>query len=100
MTEKRDPKKTSFTLGRDLRPKHANKIPRPKVGVSLVVQPNAKATAKRLITMLKERIANDRSALTDELKLGEGNSDPIKVQPELKNVSSPRPSVCALATEI
>jgi len=36
----------------------------------------------------------------DELKLGEDNSDPIKVHLELKNVSSPRPSVSALATEI
>ena len=45
-------------------------------------------------------MADDHSALIDELKLGEGNSDPIKVHPELNSVSSPRPSVCALATEI
>jgi len=43
--------------------------------------------------MLKERIANDRSVLTEELKLREDNSDPIKVHPELNSVSSSRPSV-------
>jgi len=37
-------------------------------------------------------MANDRSALTDELQLGEDNSDPIKVHSELNSVSSPRPS--------
>ena len=41
----------------------------------------------------------DRSALTDELKLGEDNSDRIQVHPELNSVSSLRPSVCVLATE-
>jgi len=42
---------------------------------------------------LKEQIANERSALTEELKLREDNSDPIKVHPELYSVSAPRPSV-------
>ena len=41
--------------------------------------------------MLRSRMANDHSALTDELKLGEDNSDPIKVHPELNSVSSLRP---------
>ena len=40
----------------------------------------------------------DHSALTDELKLGEDNSDPIKVHPELNFVSSQQPYVCVLAT--
>ena len=40
---------------------------------------------------------NDRLALTDELKLGEDNGDPIKVHPELNSVSSPRPRVRVLA---
>jgi len=35
-TEKRDPKKY-FIFGRDPRLKHASRIPRPKVGVNLVV---------------------------------------------------------------
>jgi len=34
------------------------------------------------------------------LKLGEDNSDPIKVHPELNSGSSPRPSVRVLATEL
>jgi len=38
-----------------------------------------------------------RHALTEELKLGEDNSDPIKVHPELNRISSPRPCVRALA---
>ena len=42
---------------------------------------------------------NDRSALTDELKSGEDNSDPIKVHPELNCVTSSRPCVCVLGTE-
>jgi len=46
--EKRDLKKYLFTFGRGPRPKHANRIPRPKVGVSLVAQANVKITAKRL----------------------------------------------------
>jgi len=41
----------------------------------------------------------DRSALTDELKLGEDNTDPVKVHPELNSVSSPRPSVRVLMTK-
>jgi len=43
---------------------------------------------------------NNRSALTKRLKLGEDNSDPIKVHPELNSVSSPGPSVRMLATAI
>ena len=43
---------------------------------------------------------DDRSALTDKLKLGEDNSDPIKVHPELKRVSPPQPCVRVLVTEI
>jgi len=39
-------------------------------------------------------------ALTDELKLGEDNSDPIKVYPELNSVILPLPSVRVLATII
>jgi len=47
-TERRDPKKhLSFSVGISDQ-KHANRIPRPKVGVSLVVQANVKVTAKRL----------------------------------------------------
>ena len=42
---------------------------------------------------------NDRSALTN-VKVGEDNSDPIKVHPELNIGSSPRLSVRVLATEI
>jgi len=49
--------------------------------------------------MLRWQIANNRSALTNEFKLGEGNSDPIKVHRELNSVSSPQPSVRMLATE-
>jgi len=41
--------------------------------------------------MLRSQISNDRSALTNELKLGEDNSDLIKVHPEPNCVSSPRP---------
>ena len=84
-------KKASCTFGRNLRPKHANRIPRRKVGVSLVVI--SKLPQRGLITTLREWIANDRSALNNELKLGEDNSDPIKVHPELSSISSPRPSV-------
>ena len=36
---------------------------------------------------------NDRSALTDEFKLGKDNSGPIKIHPELNYVSSLRPCV-------
>jgi len=36
-----------------------------------------------LITTLRWRIANNRSALSDELKVGKDNSDPTKVPPEL-----------------
>jgi len=43
---------------------------------------------------------NNRSALTDEFKLREGNSDPIKVHPELNCIFSLRPCVCVLATEV
>jgi len=50
--------------------------------------------------MLRERIANDRSALTDEFRLGEENSDPIKVHPDLNNISSPRQCVCVFATSL
>jgi len=35
-------------------------------------------------------MANDRSALTDELKLREDNSDLIKIHPKLNCHSSPR----------
>ena len=42
---------------------------------------------------------NDCSALTDELKLEEDNSDPIKIHPELDCISSSRPFVRMLATE-
>jgi len=47
-TEKRNPKNPSFTFGRRPRLNQANRIPRPKVGVSLVVEANVKVTAKRL----------------------------------------------------
>jgi len=53
-----------------------------------------------LIITLRERIANNRSALTEELQLVEDNSDPIRVHPELTSVSSPRPSVRVLVTAI
>jgi len=46
-----------------------------------------------LITTLRWQIANDHSALTDELILGEDNSDPIKVHPELHCVSSLQPGI-------
>ena len=39
-------------------------------------------------------------ASNDEFKLGEDNSNPFKVHPELNCVSSPRPSVRVLTTEI
>jgi len=42
----------------------------------------------------------DHSALTDELKLGEDNSNPIKVHPELNCVPSPRPRVHMLVIDI
>ena len=42
---------------------------------------------------------NDRSVLTNELKLGEDNSDPIKVHPKLNCVSSPRQCVRVLGRE-
>ena len=47
-TEKRDPKThLSFSVAICDR-KHANRIPRPKVSVSLVIEANVKVTAKRL----------------------------------------------------
>jgi len=49
-------------------------------------------TAKRLDYYV-EITNNNRSALTDELKLGEDKSDPINVHPELNSSSSPRPCV-------
>jgi len=98
--ERRDPEKASFTFGCGPRPKHANRIPQPKVGVSLVVKANVRSPQRGLITTLKERIVNDRSALTDEVKLGEDNSDLIKVYLELNSAPSPRASVRKLATEI
>ena len=56
----------------------------------------SRSSQRGLITTL---IANDHSTLTDELKLGEDNSDPIKVHPEPNCISSPRQSVRVLATE-
>jgi len=44
-------------------------------------------------------MANDHSALTDELKLGKDNSDSFKVHPELNCVSSPQPNVRIPTTE-
>ena len=43
------------------------------------------------ITTLGQWIANDCSALNDELKLREDNSDPIKIHLEPNCVSSPWP---------
>jgi len=53
-------KKASFTFGHGPRPKHVNRIPRQKVGVSLVVQANVKVTAKRLDYYV-ERANRERS---------------------------------------
>jgi len=47
-----------------------------------------------LITTTGQRIVKDCSALTDELKLREDDSDPIKSHPELNCASSRRPGVC------
>ena len=95
-TKKRDPKKHLSLAIRDR--KHANRIPRSEVGASLVVYANVKVTTKRFdyygVIMNRER-----SALPNEFKLGEDNSDQIKVHPELNCVSSRRPCVCMLATE-
>ena len=63
--------------------KHANKIPRPKVGVSSIVQANVKVTAKRLDYYVEITNRERSFGTTEELKLGEDNSDPIKVHPEL-----------------
>ena len=47
-TEKRDQKKHLSLSVAICDRKHANRVPRPKVGVSLVVSANVKVTAKRL----------------------------------------------------
>ena len=52
-----------------------------------------------LITTLGKRIAHDRLALTDELKLGEDNCYLTKVHPQLNCVTPLRPCVCVLAIE-
>jgi len=47
-------KKASFTFGRVLRLKHANRIPRPKAGVvSLVVREMPRLSQRGLITTLR-----------------------------------------------
>jgi len=55
---------------------------RTKVGVSIVVQANVKVTANGIDYCI-EKIVNDSSALTEELKLTEDNSDLIEIHPEL-----------------
>jgi len=53
-------KKSSFTFCRGQRPKHAIRVPRPIIGVSLVVQANVKVTVKRLDYYI-ERTNRERS---------------------------------------
>jgi len=85
-TEKHNIKKHLSLWGAVCDWKNANRILRPKVGVSLVVYANVKATAKWLDYYIGRTIV-----LTDELKLREDNSDPTKISPELNCAFSPRP---------
>jgi len=62
--------KESFTFGRDLWPKYANRIPRPK-GVGLVVQANVKVTSRRLDDYIEIR-NREWSFGSNRVKVGRG----------------------------
>jgi len=93
-TEKRNPKKHLSLSVAICDRKHANRIPRPKAGVSLLFYANVRVTAKRLdyyfgITNRERPFGSNRGG--GELKLGEDNSVPIKIHPELDCAFSLRP---------